>query len=64
MIRSDKRAAKLWREHMEERAQGWLDLEDKDDPPYDPSQPVSIFNHSPFTTMSTSEFRGLERSWP
>lgn len=66
MIRSDKRAAKQWRDHMEERAMGWLDLamEDDGDLPYDPSQPISIFNHPPFAAMLTMEFRELERSWP
>jgi hypothetical protein len=69
MIRSDKRAAKLWREHMEKRAQGWfewaMELEDWGEAaPYDPTQPISVFNHPDFMTMPLRAFRELERSWP
>jgi hypothetical protein len=31
---------------------------------YDPSQPLSIFNHPPFDQMSPREIDELEKSWP
>ncbi len=40
------------------------DLDDLDDAPYDPSQPISIFNHPPFSQMSIREIQELEESWP
>lgn len=41
-----------------------FDDEDDDDDKYDASQPISIFNHPPFSQMTWEQIRELEESWP